>query len=602
VRPALTLRTKIQLITVVPLVALALATLWTVHRTVMQQANARVRGDLQRASAVLENLLAVRARSLEAAGGVVVRDPRFFSVLTLPGPSVDPQIRATVAGVASDFNSVTHSDLFEVYGHDGTRLAVAGERAARREAVAPLVTRALAGKTVSGVVADEKTHAQVCVTPVRAGGRVVGALLLGADMGRELADQLRDLTKSEVTFLSGARARGTTIAPSTERDALIGSLPLARAAHGRVFEIHAPDHVYMALARTIPGTDPAAEQRYVMERALDVETAWLGEIRRHLALIGAGAMLLALAAGLLIATRITAPMRILVRGAEEMERGNYAYPLDIRTRDEIGYLAERFRDMRRHQQLYIGSLQEVARLRSEFISIASHELRTPITIIRGYQELMEQEVLGPLSPQQRHAITGIGRSLGTLTAIAEDATRLSMIENDQLQLRLEEADLPALLAEAVRTAAAAAGGRSVTIENRCPANLGIAYVDGGRLMQAVTNLLRNGIRFTPDGGRVTLDATRENEVLVITISDTGVGISEARRAQIEHGAIAQVATHHHSSDTLEFNSAGLGMGLSIARGVVGAHGGTLRIESEVERGTTITIRIPLDSATLTRAA
>ncbi len=89
---------------------------------------------------------------------------------------------------------------------------------------------------------------------------------------------------------------------------------------------------------------------------------------------------------------------------------------------------------------------------------------------------------------------------------------------------------------------------------------------------------------------------------MIVITDTGVGISEPRRLQLEHGAIAQDSAHHHSSDTLEFNSAGLGMGLSIARGVVTAHGGTLRIASEEEHGTTITIRIPMDNATLARAA
>ncbi len=599
-RPSLGLRTKIQVITVVPLVALALATLWTVHRTVMQQANERVRGDLQRASAVLENLLAVRARSLEAAGGVVVRDPRFFSVLTLPGPADDPQLRATVSGVAADFNSVTRSDLFEVYGRGGERLAMAGARPAQHDVVAPLVASALAGHTVSGVVADEESHAQVCVTPVRAGGRVIGALMLGADMGLEFADQLRHLTKSEVTFLSGSRARGTTLAQESDRDALIAALGHAHAAGG-TFEIHAPEHVYMTLLRPIPGTDPKANQLYAMERALDVETAWLSEIRRHLAIIGAVALLLALGAGVLIAARITAPVRTLVRGAEEMERGNYAYPLEIKSRDEIGYLAERFQEMRRHQQLYVSSLEEVARLRSEFISIASHELRTPITIIRGYQELMEQEVLGPLTPQQRHAIGGIGRSLGTLTGIAEDATRLSLIENDQLHLRLADHNLSAMLADAVQSALASAGGRSVTIENRTPA-LGSGKVDGQRLTLAITHLLRNGIRFTPDGGRVTLDARLEGTTLMIVITDTGVGISEPRRLQLEHGAIAQDSAHHHSSDTLEFNSAGLGMGLSIARGVVTAHGGTLRIASEEEHGTTITIRIPMDNATLARAA
>src|SRR5207247_8689860 len=102
--------------------------------------------------------------------------------------------------------------------------------------------------------------------------------------------------------------------------------------------------------------------------------------------------------------RITAPVQRLVRGAEEMERGNFDYPLQVRSRDEIGVLATSFDGMRRRQREYIRTLKEAARIKSEFINVASHELRTPVSIIRGYQEMMAQSALGPLTPQQQQAI------------------------------------------------------------------------------------------------------------------------------------------------------------------------------------------------------
>jgi signal transduction histidine kinase len=345
-------------------------------------------------------------------------------------------------------------------------------------------------------------------------------------------------------------------------------------------------------------------QLYVMQRALDTETAFLRAIQAGLVELGVVAVLAALLAGFLIAERITAPVQRLVRGAEEMERGNFDYPLLVRSRDEIGTLASSFDDMRRRQREYIRTLKEAARIKSEFINVASHELRTPATIIRGYQEMMAQNALGPLTPQQRQAVDATLHSVDTLVRIAEDATRIAQIESDDLELQLSDQDVAEFVGEAVATVRAAASGRNVTIAAAVPPDLGSANVDRPRLVQAVANLISNGIRFTPDGGRVDIRARRDKDQLVIEVRDTGIGISRERQDDLmERSLTPRDSRNHHSSTTLEFNSAGLGLGLSIARGIVEAHGGHLSVESTPGKGTTFTIRIPAGPVrTLARAA
>jgi signal transduction histidine kinase len=110
---------------------------------------------------------------------------------------------------------------------------------------------------------------------------------------------------------------------------------------------------------------------------------------------------------------------------------------------------------------------------------------------------------------------------------------------------------------------------------------------------ALANLIRNGIRFTPDGGRVIVRARLDDCTIVIEVEDHGIGIPEERlRRLFDRAWQAPPSAHHHSSNTLEFNSAGLSLGLSITRGIVEAHEGTIGITSEVGRGTRVTLRIP----------
>ena len=118
-------------------------------------------------------------------------------------------------------------------------------------------------------------------------------------------------------------------------------------------------------------------------------------------------------------------------------------------------------------------------------------------------------------------------------------------------------------------------------------------MDRSRLVEALTNLISNGIRFTPDAGCVVVRVRREGPMLAIEVRDNGVGIAPDRQADLfERPTMARASRHHHSSRKLEFNSAGLGLGLPIARGIVEAHGGRITFESTPGQGSTFTLRVP----------
>src|SRR5262249_29335218 len=168
-----------------------------------------------------EVVLHGRAEQLRVASRVIVRDPRFFSVLPLPGSHNDPAYRNTVAGVARDFNTIAHADLLVVLDEKGRPVASVGSESAPGVQEAEFVHEALHGTATSGIVVAQPLHFQGTATPVIAGGRVVGVLVLGASIGQELAAKLRDLTRSEVSFVSAGALSGSTLTSEADRHALI---------------------------------------------------------------------------------------------------------------------------------------------------------------------------------------------------------------------------------------------------------------------------------------------------------------------------------------------------------------------------------------------
>ena len=603
IRLRFALRGKILLFTVLPVVTLVAGALWIMNRNVAGQLQSGIRDRLLRASAVLESMLGSESRQLAIQGRVIARDPHFLSVFRLRDLHDNPRAQARVAEVARGFHSITGTDVLEVLDAQGRLVVSVGpgtlDARARRKVARP----AVGGATHTSLVPMQNAQYQLSATPVVAEGQVAGVLVLGSRIDLQLARQLRRFTRSEVTFFSGQVQTVSTLPDPEDRHALSAAVSAVERAQGltiapnEVLEVRTPSDVYLTIARHLPQTSPEARQVYVMQRSMAKETEYLRRMQSGLVQLGVLTLIAALLAAFLIAERMLAPVRRLVRGAEEMELGNYDYPLDLSSRDEIGYLARRFDEMRRQQRAYIGSLQEAARVKTEFITVASHELRTPISVIQGYEQLMKDGQLGPITVEQRAALESIARSVTDLTRIAEDATRMAQIQGERLVLAREMHEVSELIEEAVQTACAEAPTRRLRISASVEPGAGQAFVDGPRLVHAIANLVRNGIRFTPDGGKVSVTARRDGEWLEVRVRDTGVGIPREKQAYVFGRAhLLRDWRHHHSSGTLEFNSAGLGLGLSIALGIVEAHGGTMLLDSEPGRGSVFTVRIALDTA------
>jgi len=591
---------KILLLTALPLAALVALSLWLVERGVATRTHQALRADLGRAAGVFESLLGANAHELELAGAVIVRDPKFFSVLTLPHTANDPQFRATVAGVAQDFHHLTRPDVFEVVDSRGHRAATVGPVPLGPEARDMLTRAALGGRTLSCAVPQRGTHVLLVATPVVADGRVVGALILGREVGGPLAERLRELTSSEVTFLASGHVTRSTLPTDDWATAERQGAGASRAdASAEV----TPDGRWITLARPLPLAAEGSSQTYVLQRSIETETAFLRDVRRHLYELGAMILVVVILASVFIAGHLTGPIRQLVRAAEAMEAGRWDAPIHTGRRDEIGSLAVRFEQMRARQRVYVEGLEEMSRAKSEFIAVASHELRTPIAVIRGWEDLIRGGHVSPITDRLRQALDAIDRACSSLERVARDATQMARADDAGQPPQVAPCDVLALVEDVITDARGAAPDRRVSLSGTVEPGLPPADIDGERVAEALGALVRNGIRFTPDGGTVKVSATRNGRALDLLVTDTGIGLSPDTQRRLRERTVApRDSGSHRTSYGLEFNVSGLGFGLSLARGVVEAHGGALEFDGEEGRGSRFTLHFPAAFAAAEREA
>jgi signal transduction histidine kinase len=258
-------------------------------------------------------------------------------------------------------------------------------------------------------------------------------------------------------------------------------------------------------------------------------------------------------------------------------------------------------------------LKELDRLKSNFLATVSHELRTPLTSIIGYSEMLEAGIAGELSAEQAGFVETIRSKGELLLQLISSLLDLNKLERGQLQIATEYLDPRAVLAEVRETCLPEAEKRKIKVELSWQDDVPVIQADPVRLRQIITNLTSNAIKFTPDRGQVRLsvslselqvtngaeddedDAAAEGfgaalmmakeRAVEFAVTDTGIGIPADELPKI-FDAFYQV----DGSSTREYGGAGLG--LSIAKSLVEAHHGHIRVESQVGRGTTFFVVIP----------
>ena len=235
------------------------------------------------------------------------------------------------------------------------------------------------------------------------------------------------------------------------------------------------------------------------------------------------------------------------------------------------------------------ALQEADRLKSEFISNVSYELRTPLNTIIGFSELLSAGFFGSLETRQAEYVQGIFDSSQHLLQLINDILDLASIEAGHMQLDIGAFNIDELLASVLTLTNQRLAKENVTLDFDCPADLGEMVGDERRIKQLVFHLLSNAIKFSPDGGTVTFNVGQGDGVLTISVTDRGSGIPTED--------LERIFEKFWRRGNIPFHATGTGLGLPLVKSFVELHGGTIDVTSD-DNGTKITCILPMDVTSL----
>ncbi len=230
--------------------------------------------------------------------------------------------------------------------------------------------------------------------------------------------------------------------------------------------------------------------------------------------------------------------------------------------------------------------EDANRAKVEFLAKISHELRTPLNAIIGFSELMIRDVLGPLGNNQyRTYLEDIHSSGRHLLDIINDILDFAKVEAGQLLLFESDVDVRQVVAGIERLLGPRARDAGIELTVRLPADLPLLWCDERKLKQMLLNLVTNAVKFTQSGGRIDVEASLVPEGLAITVQDTGVGIAEADLVRVLQPFV-------QADTTLSRRQEGTGLGLALVKAMVEIHGGSLKLESELGKGTQVRLLFP----------
>ena len=229
--------------------------------------------------------------------------------------------------------------------------------------------------------------------------------------------------------------------------------------------------------------------------------------------------------------------------------------------------------------------EAASRAKSEFLANMSHELRTPLNAIIGFAEIIKKRTFGSASERYIEYAGDIYSSGTHLLGLINDILNLSKLEAGKLQLQEEEVDLELAIAACKNLIEAAAHEANIRLSVTLDPEVLMIRADERRLRQILINLLSNAVKFTPDGGSVSVKTMRRNGGLTISVSDTGIGIAPENIPKA-------LSPFDQIERKVRRKQEGTGLGLPLAKQLTELHGGTLKVESEVDVGTTVTVLLP----------
>jgi signal transduction histidine kinase len=304
------------------------------------------------------------------------------------------------------------------------------------------------------------------------------------------------------------------------------------------------------------------------------------DLRWRLALSTGVAAVVASTAGLLLSRALTRPIRQLTQAADEVARGDLERQVPVRSADEIGHLGQAFNRM-------VAQLRATEQMRTDFVGNVSHELRTPLTAIKGLVETLRDGAVDDRKVRDRFLAT-VEDETDRLIRLVNDLLVLSKADSQALKLKREPLGVRDLIERSVHKLAPQLEAKGIRVEVNASDGPEVVLADADRIEQVLVNLLDNAIKYSPQEGRITVtidDAGPTPEMVSVSVCDEGLGIPA--------GDLPRVFERFYRVDRARSrDGGGSGLGLSIAKAIVEAHGGDITLRSEEGQGTTVRFTLP----------
>ncbi len=312
---------------------------------------------------------------------------------------------------------------------------------------------------------------------------------------------------------------------------------------------------------------------------------------------------------LIVARSISKPLYELAEGAEVIGKGNLKHKIDIKSKDEIGELSTAFNKMTESLKVVTTSrdelnqeiterkraeeelrqanikLQEADRLKSIFLASMSHELRTPLNSIIGFTSIILQGIVGEVTEEQRMQLTIVKKNANHLLELINDLLDISKIEAGRVEISLEEFKLNDVISEVIETVSPVVSEKGLELLEEVPAGITLNS-DRRRVKQVLLNLVSNAVKFTEQGSVKIAARVLEGEKLELSVIDSGIGIKEEDFVKL-------FAPFQQIEDSLAKRYEGTGLGLYLAKKLIGHLGGEIRARSEYGRGSEFTFVLAL---------
>jgi signal transduction histidine kinase len=296
------------------------------------------------------------------------------------------------------------------------------------------------------------------------------------------------------------------------------------------------------------------------------------------------AVAIALTVAYFVSRSITRPIMQMKETAEQIAKGDFTHRVRIGSKDELRGLADSLNKMADELQQKMEDLRRMDRIRTDFVANVSHELKTPLTLIKGYTETLQGEVIGD-EAKARRFVSIIMEHADRLGNIVDDLLSLSELESSKDSIDKTQFDLKKLIDDISLGFDRALANKKQTLSVETQGDDFTINADRDKIEQVLVNLLDNAIKYTGESGRIELSIVEHDREICIAVRDDGIGIA------IEH--IGRIFERFYRADKARSRElGGTGLGLSIAKHIVLAHKGTITIESEPGKGTTVLVTLP----------